>query len=70
MAHDSTKLCDFTNTNNNDFLSTPIALDVDALKLRSIPPKHDINESLKYMIISLMSAKKEPLGCVLKKIAL
>ena len=25
MAQDNTKLCDFTNTNNNDFLSTPIA---------------------------------------------
>ena len=24
MAQDNTKLCDFTNTNNNDFLSTPI----------------------------------------------
>ena len=25
MAQDNTKLCNFTNTNNNDFLSTPIA---------------------------------------------
>ena len=25
MAQDTTKLCDFTNTNNNDFLSTPNA---------------------------------------------
>ena len=25
MAQDNTKLCDFTNNNNNDFLSTPIA---------------------------------------------
>ena len=25
MAQDNTKLCDFTNTNNNVFLSTPIA---------------------------------------------
>ena len=25
MAQDNTKLCDFTNTNNNDFLSIPIA---------------------------------------------
>ena len=25
MAQDNTKLCDFANTNNNDFLSTPIA---------------------------------------------
>ena len=44
-----------------------ISLDVDSLKLRSIPPKHDINESLKAMS-PLMSAKKEPLGCVLKRL--
>ena len=25
MAQDNTKLCDFSNTNNTDFLSTPIA---------------------------------------------
>ena len=25
MAQDNTKLCDFTNTNNNDFIGTPIA---------------------------------------------
>ena len=25
MAQDNTKSCDFSNTNNNDFLSTPIA---------------------------------------------
>ena len=25
MAQDNIKLCDFSNTNNNDFLSTPIA---------------------------------------------
>src|SRR4051812_4103048 len=25
MAQDNIKLCDFTNSNNNDFLSTPIA---------------------------------------------
>ena len=25
MAQDHTKLCDFSNTNNNDFISTPIA---------------------------------------------
>ena len=24
MAQDNTKFCDFSNTNNNDFLSTPI----------------------------------------------
>ena len=30
MAQDTTKLCDFTNTNNNDFLSTPISPITDA----------------------------------------
>ena len=30
MARDNTKLCDFTNTNNNDFISTPIAPLTDA----------------------------------------
>ena len=25
MAQDNTKLCDFSNTSNNDFISTPIA---------------------------------------------
>ena len=30
MAQDNTKLCDFTNTNNNDFISTPFAPLTDA----------------------------------------
>ena len=30
MARDNTKLCDFTNTNNNDFISTPTAPITDA----------------------------------------
>ena len=30
MAQDNTKLCDFSNTNNNDFISTPIAPDANA----------------------------------------
>ena len=30
MAQDNTKLCDFSNTNNNDFISTPIAPTNDA----------------------------------------
>ena len=30
MAQDHTKLCDFSNTNNNDFISTPIAPITDA----------------------------------------
>ena len=35
-----------------------IALDVDSLKLRSTPPKHDINESLKAMRISIDECKE------------
>ena len=35
-----------------------ITLDVDYLKLRSIPPKHDINESIKAMIISIDECKE------------
>ena len=34
-----------------------ISLEVDSLKLRSIPPKHDINESLKAMRISIDECK-------------
>ena len=30
MAQDNTKLCDLSNTNNNDFISTPIAPTTDA----------------------------------------
>ena len=30
MAQDNTKLCDFSNTNNNDFISTPISPITDA----------------------------------------
>ena len=30
MAQDNTKLCDFSNTNNNDFISTLIAPITDA----------------------------------------
>ena len=29
MAQDNTKLCDFSNTNNNDFISTPVAADAN-----------------------------------------
>ena len=29
MAQENTKLCDFSNTNNNDFISTPIAPDAN-----------------------------------------
>ena len=35
-----------------------ISLDVDSLKLRSIPPKHDINESFKAMRISINECKE------------
>ena len=35
-----------------------ISLDVDSLELRSIPPKHDINESLKAMRISIDEYKE------------
>ena len=35
-----------------------LSLDVDSLKLRSTPPKHDINESLKAMRISIDECKK------------
>ena len=35
-----------------------ISLDVDSLKLRSILPKHDINESVKAMIISINECKE------------
>merc|ERR1719152_391056 len=35
-----------------------ISLDVDSLKLRSITPKHDINESLKAMRISIDECKE------------
>ena len=35
-----------------------MSLDVYSLKLRSIPPKHDINESLKAMRISIDECKE------------
>ena len=35
-----------------------ISLDVDSLKRRSIPPKHDIDESIKAMIISIDECKE------------
>ena len=37
-----------------------ISLDVDSLKHRSIPPKHDINESLKVMRISIDDCDTSP----------
>ena len=47
-----------------------IALDVDALKIRSIPPKHDINESLKPMRISIDECKERTARMHAKKITL
>ena len=35
-----------------------ISLDIDSLKLRSIPPKHDTNESLKAMRIFIDECKE------------
>ena len=35
-----------------------ISLDVDSLKLRSIPPKNDINKSIKTMMISIDERKE------------
>ena len=37
MAQDNTKLCDFSNTNNNDFIITPIAplTDVESCKINT-----------------------------------
>ena len=35
-----------------------ISLEIDSLKIRSIPPKHDINESLKDMRISMDEFKE------------
>ena len=45
-----------------------ISLDVDSLKLRSIPPKHDINESLKAMRISIDECKEITARMVLKRL--
>ena len=38
MAQDNTKLCDFSNTKNNDFLSTPISPlnDVESYEINTI----------------------------------
>ena len=47
-----------------------ISLDVDSLKLRSIPPKHDINKSLKAMRISIDECKERTARMCAKKITL
>ena len=47
-----------------------ISLDVDSLKLISIPPNHDINESLKSMRISIDECKETIAKMRAKKIGL
>ena len=47
-----------------------LLLDVDSLKLRSTPPKHDIIESLKAMRISIDECKERTARLRAKKIAL
>ena len=44
MAQDNTKLCDFSNTNNNDFINTPIAPTTDA-------ESSDINTALLNLVM-------------------
>ena len=44
-----------------------LSLDVDSLKLRSTSPKHDINESLKAMIISIDEYNERTTGLRAKK---
>ena len=52
------------------WLGDRISLDVDSLKLRSIPPKHDINKSLKAMRISIDECKERTAKMRAKKIGL
>ena len=47
-----------------------ISLDVDYLKLRSIPPNHDINESLKVMRVSIDECKERTAKMRAKSIGL
>ena len=53
MAQDYTKLCDFSNTNNNDFLSTPIAPlnDVESCEINAAL----LNLVMKYQFAGLPS---------------
>ena len=44
-----------------------LSLDVDSLKLRSSPPKHDINEYLKVMRISIDECKERTARLRVKK---
>ena len=57
MAQDNTKLCDFANTNNNDFLSTPIAPLTDAESC-------EINATLLNLVM------KDPFSGLLAKMSL
>ena len=45
MSQENTKLCDFSNTNNNDFISTPIAPPVTSAE------SYDINAALLNLIM-------------------
>ena len=47
-----------------------ISLEIDSLKLISIPPKHDINESLKAMRLSIDGCKERTAKMCAKKIGL
>ena len=53
MAQDNTKLCDFSNTNNKDFISTPIALltDVESCEINTSL----LNLVMKYQFADLPS---------------
>ena len=44
-----------------------LSLEIDSLKLRSTPPKHDINESLKAMRISIDECKERTARLCAKK---
>ena len=44
MAQDNTKLCDFSNTNNNEFISTPISPTAD-------PESCEINTDLLNLVM-------------------
>ena len=55
MAQDNNKLCDFTNTNNNDFISTPIA-------------PHTNDESCNVALLNLVM--KDPFSAFLVKMPL
>ena len=45
MSQENTKFCDFSNTNNNDFISTPIA------PLATSAESYDINAALLNLVM-------------------